>query len=61
MRWKLHFYYPDILNLLGAQIDPRVENETNTVVKFLDDQKGYEHFAVKPLRDYQPRRYNKLG
>ena len=31
------------------------------MVKFLEEQKGYEHFAVRPLRDYRPIKYNKFG
>lgn len=33
---------------------------TNDVVKFLDGQKGFEHFALKPVRAYS-RKPGKIG
>ena len=51
-----HFYYPDILNNLAAQINPRVASDTVSVNAFLNKQEGYNHFSVKAVWAYHPEK-----
>ena len=46
MRSKLHFFYPDILNSLAAQIEPVQSSDTRQVMLFEEKQASYEHFGI---------------